>query len=172
MKKLIIAFAAFVSFATYAGDCPAPKPLTCDQLASKMEARCPKGYIKEFPDCTCPKCPEPTTKIVEVGIPGPKVEVPGPTTIIYMDPPTPKPEGHPFVAFGPAYFHGLGLTVAGGYDFPNGWGLMGQAMYIPQNDDADFDGVARKGCTRIPFTVPGEDAKHSWGGAVLAKYTF
>lgn len=147
-------------------DCPTPKRLTCDQLKAKVVERCPKEPESSCAiECTCPTLDTACPTCAEV--PSPKVE----THYIFQDVPA-KPEGHPFVAFGIGYMHGVGPVAGGGYRWPNGWGVMGQAMYIPQNGTADVNGVAVQGCVRIPYTVAGEDAKHPWGGAVLAEYSW
>jgi len=173
MKLALLAVFLALPLVANAADCPTPKRLTCEQLAAKMDARCPKGYMKEFPDCTCPKCSSAEKEIVKVEVPGPEVKVPGPITIIYQDVPVPaKPTGHGFAGLGATYFHGVGLAAIVGYKWPNGWMLMGGPTWTPQNDTLGYDDVAMKGCVKIPYSTPGHEGDRPLGAQVFVAHTF
>lgn len=180
MRLVTIGFAMFTSFAVMAGDCPTPKPLSCDRILQLKELRCPPDApcltVVCPPIVTCPDCPN-----------CPITPTPEPTIkYIFQDAPMPKPVGHPLFGGGPVYFHGMGLTAVAGYQFTNGWQILGGPMWIPQNSVApsngsvhgcidDDDYTKNNGshdCITLPYTIPGQNAKHPWGAQVLAVYAF
>ena len=184
MRLVTIGFVMFTSFAVMAGDCPNPKPLSCDRILQLKELRCPPDAPCPInipcpvatvcpPITTCPDCPTPITPL-------PIIEY------IFQDAPMPKPVGHPLFGGGPVYFHGLGLTAVAGYQFTNGWQIIGGPMWVPQNSIAPNSGTtygcvdddSKHGhhgdydCMTLPYTVPGKNAKDPWGAQILVIYAF
>ena len=118
MKRAIV-IAASIAFAlaAHAADCPKPPPLTCEQLRAKLVQRCePQPQATPCPTAApCPACPPPPAcpplaapTMLEVRVPF-QVEVPVPA----------QPRGHWLLGGGPMYFHGVGATLVGGYEFKN-----------------------------------------------------
>lgn len=169
MKAVILAVALVTSLVS-AGECPecpAPKKLSCDQLLAKAVQRCSPGKIDSWCQCDEPICPEAT-----ICPPPPPAEVKTVKVIEFVDSPMPRPKDTFTVGVGPLYMHAAGAVAMGAYTHHSGFGIQAQALYIPQHDVDPYAASVTYRCNDIPFTVPGVDERHPFGGAVLATYQF
>jgi len=183
MKKFVFvaALLVFVCGISWASDCPSPKPLSCERLRQLEKIRCPQdpNYDHGCPECNT-HCPEPTVLHSECVPCAACAECPKPETvtkIAYMDPLPVKSHGKGVLGAGPVYFHGLGAQLVGGYKAPDNakgqsWQIIGGPFWVPQNGIPQYDGVATRGCTKIPYSVPAYDDKGAWGASVLALWLF
>jgi hypothetical protein len=153
-----------------AADCPTPKPLTCDQLLAKAEQRhCLLTIPKET--ATAPCVPAPVT----VNCPACKPVVQTEYVSVPVTSIAPAPKGRALFGGGPIYNAGWGLAAVAGYQWANGWQLIGGPNYIAHDDYAgsvtnctpDDDGryaPSHCGCVTLPYAVSG---RSPWGGQLL-----
>ena len=174
-EKILIGICVFILLCVIgfvvanAADCPTPKPLTCEQLKTKMDQRCPTEpkatpcppQHECQPCVVCQPCPTP--------LPPKEIVIRERYEVLVPE----APKGHWLAGAGPVYFHGVGLTAGGGYEWKNGWMIFGGPMYVPQNDIPPYYGEVKpkKGCP-VPFVAPGNEAPHPWGGQVLVIKAF
>jgi hypothetical protein len=189
---LIAAFVVAFCTATFAAskDCPTPTPPTCEQRIARAKAAGCKlesdSAHLQLECADCPTCPPP--------VPPKTVKVPGPT--VYQDVPYPvhdTPKGHGLFGGGPVYFHGLGATLVGGYEFAGKTATSGHLQllagpfYVPQNGQPASSGSVHgcaegpsrhqgggddDDCGNFPYTVPAVPEKDSLGGQFLAIWAF
>jgi hypothetical protein len=166
--------------------CPTPKPLSCQRLKALLDERC-GGW--NTGGGSAPKCPPGAAEAPRTADPAPKGPEARPCPVcpvagLVAAPPARviretlivnelDHKGHFGVGLGPAYFHGIGAQLFGGYKFASShWEVGANVLYVPQNDVPEYDGVAVKGCHKIPFVVPSQEAPHPWGAGLMAVYWF
>ena len=167
-----ILLAVLLGTSSRAGDCPTPKPLTCEQLLTKAEQRhcLPKETATAVPCAAVPCAPAPVT----VNCPECKpvvhteyVSVPVPAIV-------PTPTGKVLFGGGPIYNAGWGLAAVVGYQWGNGWQFIGGPNYIKHDDyagsvtnctlDSGLASTNHCGCVTLPYSVSG---RSPWGGQLL-----
>lgn len=131
--------------------------------------RCPKNVTDSW--CSCAQCGPiefpPESKLIPATVltAEPKVVTQyvdrWHTEVVKVE-----PEGHGLLGVGPVYYHNLGVTAFGGYQWPKGWQVQGGVFWIPTRAVAEIDGVAVEGCHKIPYSIPGNDGGHPWGVGV------
>lgn len=170
MRLIVPLLVASWAVLAIGGDCPPPKPLTCERLDEIYVAkhcgppRCspvPCDSISCNPE-TCenwPSCPQPVACQPSVVVE--RVEVP-----VYADPPVVavRERGRWLIGGGPVYSNGLGATLLTGYRWPSGMTLLGGPTWLPESDvDAR---TCRVGC--VTCRVPGERIGGGPGAQVVA----
>lgn len=166
MKHLILlGVLVFAVLPAVAADpvCPEPKPTPCERLKVLVAKRCP-------PEAPVVQIVE---HRVEVPVPGPVREVvrevPGPERVVeklVIQEVVPKAEGHWLLGGGLLWQHKLGVQAVTGYRWPKGPELLVGPTWTSWDD---IDGVAVRGCIRIPYQV---DAPSPWGATALVVWAF
>jgi len=160
-----------------------PKPLTCEQLQSRMVSRhCLPAQTPATPCPTsvpCPpvvaaaatKCPDCPAGAAPVVVEKYKViEKQAPAAGAWM------------VGAGPVWLNNWGAQAVAGYRFASGWQLQAGPMWVPQHaTTGTVVGCPPRGgggpgsdgyhcpCVVTPFNVP---SKQAWGGSALVSYVF
>lgn len=169
MKALAL-LSIFLALPVLAADqtCPqgcitTPKPLTCDQLRSRLVSRkCAQPDCKPAPcDQACGDCkPGPQGPKGDKGEPGATAIVSVPANI-----PQETATGKWLLGGGPVWQNKWGATVLAGYRRGE-WTFLAGPVYLPHGA---VDGAAVDGCLAVPFHV---DAKQPWGGQAVVLYEF
>ncbi len=155
-----------------------PAKLTCEQLLTKAKQRncvLPKetAAVPVAAPCTHSPCPPAQ---VTVNCPECKPQIVDRVSIVET---TPKQHGKALFGGGALYNAGWGATIVGGYQWGNGWQLIGGPNYIKHDDyngsatnctpDTDLYSTSHCGCATLPYSVPGRDP---WGGTIMVIKAF
>jgi len=178
---LYILAALFASSALAAEVCPPaciPKSPTCAERIARAKAHgcvvAPEPVVKIVDHQVVVPCPDRVvTREVQVAVP-----TPGPERIVTKTVTiTAPPKGHALLGGGPIYSRAGGLTAVAGYQWPNGWMLLGGPTWIPLDPihgstTGCVDGNDKKGWC-YPITLPYTASPGSqWGAQMLVIHAF
>ena len=175
MRRVVLALSLLAGASAFAGDCPTPKQLTCEQLLAKAGQRhCfPKETATAVPCAAVPCASSPCTSVPCQSVPCQPQTV---ERIVPIPAPPPVPHGNWFAGAGPLYSRGWGAEAVVGYKWASGWALMAGPTWVNHdpysgtvtNCNDDSRGF-HCNCATLPYSAsPGS----SWGGTALLLYNW